>query len=220
MRIAREIVATRRRCARSSGARSSPAPGADDLEDDLRRRVELLYHPVGTCRMGTDDESVVDEQLRVRGVEGLRVADASIMPLIPGGNTNAPAIMVGERAADLDPGPRARVSQDHRPGPARRRAAGVHGRDLGDLRRRLEEIQVDIRERLATHPEFGPLSATRPSRPGAGGRQPRALLRAAMIDGAGSGYWDNTRAQAAGYANAEIPLASWVELVQHVPRTT
>jgi choline dehydrogenase len=51
--------------------------------------------------MGTDDHAVVDEQLRVRGVEGLRVADASIMPLITGGNTNAPVIMIGERAADL-----------------------------------------------------------------------------------------------------------------------
>ena len=51
--------------------------------------------------MGTDDDAVVDEQLRVRGVEGLRVADASIMPLITGGNTNAPVIMIGERAADL-----------------------------------------------------------------------------------------------------------------------
>ena len=51
--------------------------------------------------MGTDDAAVVDAQLRVRGVEGLRVADASIMPLITGGNTNAPAIMIGERAADL-----------------------------------------------------------------------------------------------------------------------
>src|SRR5919202_5862605 len=73
----------------------------DDLEADLRRRVELLYHPVGTCRMGTDEDSVVDEQLRVRGVEGLRVVDASIMPLVTGGNTNAPVIMIGERASDL-----------------------------------------------------------------------------------------------------------------------
>ena len=100
MRIARELIATEPM--RSVVRREIfPGPSVDDLEDDLRRRVELLYHPVGTCRMGTDDGSVVDEQLRVRGVEGLRVADASIMPLIPGGNTNAPCIMVGERAADL-----------------------------------------------------------------------------------------------------------------------
>jgi choline dehydrogenase len=100
MRIARELTATEPM--RSVVRRELfPGPSAGDLEDDLRRRVELLYHPVGTCRMGTDDGSVVDEQLRVRGVEGLRVVDASIMPLIPGGNTNAPSIMVGERAADL-----------------------------------------------------------------------------------------------------------------------
>ncbi len=72
-----------------------------DIEDDIRRRVELIYHPVGTCRMGSDDEAVLDPQLRVRGVEGLRVVDASVMPLIPGGNTNAPTIMVAEKAADL-----------------------------------------------------------------------------------------------------------------------
>jgi choline dehydrogenase len=81
-----------------------PGPGVEsdeDLEADLRRRVDLLYHPVGTCRMGTDDDAVVDEALRVRGVEALRVVDASIMPLIPGGNTNAPTIMIAERAADL-----------------------------------------------------------------------------------------------------------------------
>jgi choline dehydrogenase-like flavoprotein len=81
-----------------------PGPGVDsdeDIAEDLRRRVELLYHPVGTCRMGTDENAVVDGQLRVHGVDGLRVADASIMPLITGGNTNAPAIMIGERAADL-----------------------------------------------------------------------------------------------------------------------
>ncbi len=81
-------------------------PGADvadvaDLEEALRRRVELIYHPVGTCRMGADERAVVDSQLRVHGIDGLRVVDASIMPIIPGGNTNAPTIMVAERAADL-----------------------------------------------------------------------------------------------------------------------
>ena len=102
MRIAREIVdASPLRDVTRRELFPGPEVGDADLEDDLRSRVELLYHPVGTCRMGTDDGSVVDDQLRVRGVEGLRVADASIMPLIPGGNTNAPAIMVGERAADL-----------------------------------------------------------------------------------------------------------------------
>ena len=73
----------------------------DAIEEDLRQRVETLYHPVGTCRMGSDEGAVVDPELKVRGVERLRVADASIMPLIPGGNTNAPSIMIGEKAADL-----------------------------------------------------------------------------------------------------------------------
>ena len=81
-------------------------PGADvstdaEIEDDIRRRVELLYHPVGTCRIGSDELAVVDPELCVRGIEGLRVADASVMPVIPGGNTNAPTIMVAEKAADL-----------------------------------------------------------------------------------------------------------------------
>ncbi len=81
-----------------------PGPGRSDeqdLLDDLRRRAELIYHPVGTCRMGSDEAAVVDPELRVRGLQGLRVVDASIMPKIPGGNTNAPTIMVAERAADL-----------------------------------------------------------------------------------------------------------------------
>jgi choline dehydrogenase len=73
----------------------------DDLAADLRRRVELLYHPVGTCKMGSGEDAVVDAELRVRGIGNLRVADASVMPVIPGGNTNAPAIMIGERASDL-----------------------------------------------------------------------------------------------------------------------
>ncbi len=81
-------------------------PGEDisddaSIEDDLRARIELLYHPVGTCRMGSSGDSVVDPELRVRGLQGLRVVDASVMPTIPGGNTNAPTIMIAERAADL-----------------------------------------------------------------------------------------------------------------------
>ena len=75
--------------------------GDDALEADIRRRVELLYHPVGTCRMGVDDGAVVDPELRVRGVDGLRIADASIMPAITRGNTNAPTYMIAERASDL-----------------------------------------------------------------------------------------------------------------------
>ena len=72
-----------------------------DWEAQLRENVTYAYHHVGTCRMGSDDDAVVDPQLRVRGVEGLRVADASVMPTITTGNTNAVAMMIGEKAADL-----------------------------------------------------------------------------------------------------------------------
>jgi len=81
-------------------------PG-DAVRDDaslwreLPNRATTVYHPVGTCRMGSDERAVVDPLLRVRGIEGLRVADASIMPSITGGNTNAPAMMIGERCAEL-----------------------------------------------------------------------------------------------------------------------
>lgn len=73
----------------------------DDIRAILRARTDTVYHPVGSCRMGSDELAVVDAQLRVHGVEGLRVVDASIMPTIIGGNTNAPTIMIAEKAADL-----------------------------------------------------------------------------------------------------------------------
>src|ERR1700761_5719233 len=72
-----------------------------DIEEFIRRRAETIYHPVGTCRMGNDHEAVVDSELRVRGVENLRVVDASVMPTLISGNTNAPTIMIAERAASL-----------------------------------------------------------------------------------------------------------------------
>jgi len=81
-----------------------PGPGAtsdEDLIEDLRNRGVSNLHPVGTCRMGTGSDAVVDPRLRVHGIERLRVADASIMPQIVGGNTNAPSIMIGEKAAAM-----------------------------------------------------------------------------------------------------------------------
>jgi choline dehydrogenase len=69
----------------------------DEVAEHIRENTQTLYHPVGTCSIGT----VVDSSLKVNGVEGLRVADASVMPVVPRGNTNAPTIMVGEKAADL-----------------------------------------------------------------------------------------------------------------------
>ena len=73
----------------------------EELRQDIRNRSDTIYHPAGTCKMGTDKMAVVDPQLRVHGIEGLRVVDASVMPKLIGGNTNAPTIMIAEKAADM-----------------------------------------------------------------------------------------------------------------------
>lgn len=102
-RVSRQVL-TQKAFDAYRGAPIFPARGdLDDagLEAFIRAKAETVYHPVGTCRMGNDSGSVVDPQLRVRGVDGLRVIDASVMPTLPTGNTNAPTIMIAERAADL-----------------------------------------------------------------------------------------------------------------------
>ena len=81
------------------------APGAartdEEILDWVKGAAETTYHPVGTCKMGSDAVAVVDARLRVHGIAALRVADASIMPTLTSGNTNAPSIMIGEKAADM-----------------------------------------------------------------------------------------------------------------------
>src|SRR5262249_35352579 len=103
MRISRDIVAAAP-FARFRGRELFPGEGLStraELEAIVRRKAETIYHPPGTCRMGRDTCAVVDRELRVQGIEGLRVADASVMPRLIGGNTNAPTIMIAEKAADL-----------------------------------------------------------------------------------------------------------------------
>ncbi|MDA3630854.1 GMC family oxidoreductase N-terminal domain-containing protein [Saccharopolyspora oryzae] len=103
MKRVREVMASRHLAGVVTGE-LHPGPDVRDdaaLARELPNRIHSVYHPVGTCRMGTDERAVVDPELRVRGIEGLRVADASIMPSVTGGNTNAPAMMIGERCAEL-----------------------------------------------------------------------------------------------------------------------
>jgi choline dehydrogenase len=108
IRILREGVKLARRVFHTDAF--APVFGGDDLpasdvvtdariDEDIRQRAETIYHPVGTCRMGEDERAVVDGRLRVRGVSRLRVADASVMPLLISANTNAPSMMIGEKAA-------------------------------------------------------------------------------------------------------------------------
>ena len=92
-------------------------PGAavrsdEQIRDYIRARSETVYHPVGTCAMGTGERAVVDPTLRVHGVDGLRVVDASVMPVVVRGNTNAPTIAIAERAADLIAGRAPLAPQD------------------------------------------------------------------------------------------------------------
>jgi choline dehydrogenase len=103
MRITRRIMTAP---AMRNIATDEVAPGVnfqsdDELLDWVRKNAETTYHPVGTCKMGSDPMAVVDDQLRVHGMEGLRVADASIMPTLTSGNTNAPSIMIGEKASRM-----------------------------------------------------------------------------------------------------------------------
>ena len=133
--IAPSSAASSRRSARSSRAgpladvlTAEVLPGPDvrtDAEVDawVRSAVNTALHPVGSCAMGTGAEAVCDEQLRVHGIEALRIADASVMPRIPGGNTNAPTIMIGEKAADLI---RGRVQAPARPRDRARRLIRAH----------------------------------------------------------------------------------------------
>ena len=109
LKMTRRMVETR---ALSPYVAEEVRPGSDaqtdeELLEGAKRIAQTIYHPVGTCKMGRDPNAVVDDRLRVRGVTGLRVADASIMPTITSGNTNAPAIMIGEKASDM-------ISEDNR----------------------------------------------------------------------------------------------------------
>jgi choline dehydrogenase-like flavoprotein len=101
-KLARRILdAPALAAARASDMFAASVRSDDEIRATLRERSDTIYHPVGTCRMGVDENAVVDPQLRVRGIEGLRVVDASVMPDLIGGNTNAPTIMIAEKASDL-----------------------------------------------------------------------------------------------------------------------
>lgn len=103
MRIARRIVTAppMRDIVKDEIAPGVNLQSDDELLDWVKKNAETTYHPVGTCKMGHDPMAVVDDQLRVHGITGLRVADASIMPTLTSGNTNAPSIMIGEKAARM-----------------------------------------------------------------------------------------------------------------------
>ncbi|WP_375787821.1 GMC oxidoreductase [Bradyrhizobium sp. Pha-3] len=103
IRIGRELIAQK---AFDPYRGEEYAPGSRamsdaDIDSYVRQNCETIYHPVGTCKMGSDPLAVVDDQLRVHGLQGLRVIDASIMPRLVSGNTNAPTVMIAEKGADF-----------------------------------------------------------------------------------------------------------------------
>ncbi|HJV51372.1 MAG TPA: choline dehydrogenase [Noviherbaspirillum sp.] len=102
-----------------------PCESDDDIRRFIRARAETIYHPVGTCKMGSDPMAVVDAELRVHGLQGLRVVDASVMPLLPGANTNAPVVMIAEKASDMIREARTREAHDVLHAPAVRQAERV-----------------------------------------------------------------------------------------------
>jgi choline dehydrogenase len=111
IRLTRQIYA-QEPLARLIAREHQPGEGVEtdaDLEAFIRANASHRAHPAGSCRMGTDEDAVVDPQLRVRGLDGLRIADASIMPALPRGNPNLACIMIGEKAADLVRGRAARL---------------------------------------------------------------------------------------------------------------
>jgi choline dehydrogenase-like flavoprotein len=104
LKLGRRIMNAPAMRAVTGGAEIDPGPNVTSdaqLIEFIRNTAETIYHPVGTCKMGQDEMAVVDDRLRVRGIAGLRVADASIMPRLIGGNTNAPSMVIGEKAARM-----------------------------------------------------------------------------------------------------------------------
>jgi len=104
VKLGRRIMNAPAMRAVTGGVEIDPGPKVTSdaqMIEFIRNTAETIYHPVGTCKMGQDELAVVDDRLRVRGIDGLRVADASIMPRLIGGNTNAPSMVIGERAARM-----------------------------------------------------------------------------------------------------------------------
>ena len=104
LKLGRRIMASPAMRPYTAGAETEPGPHTTSdaqLIEFIRNQAETIYHPVGTCKMGADPLAVVDDRLRLHGIPNLRIADASIMPTIIGGNTNAPSMMIGEKAARM-----------------------------------------------------------------------------------------------------------------------